>query len=116
MYSLRYGTVPVVRATGGLADSVQHFDPGSGTGTGVVFHDYDANGLSWALNSALDLYSNKHAWSQLVFNGMQQDYSWNEQGKLYELLRRRKTIRAGSQKCIPITRSSAAPTRMCWPS
>ena len=83
MYSLRYGTVPVVRATGGLADSVQHFDPGSGTGTGVVFHDYDANGLRWALNTALDLYANKNSWRRLVFNGMQQDYSWNEQGKLY---------------------------------
>ena len=55
MYSLRYGTVPVVRATGGLADSVQHFDPESGQGTGVVFHDFDANGLKWAMNTALKL-------------------------------------------------------------
>jgi starch synthase len=83
MYSLRYGTVPVVRATGGLADSVQHFDASNGTGTGVVFHDFDANGLRWALNTALDLYANKHAWRQVVFNGMQKDYSWNEQGKIY---------------------------------
>jgi starch synthase len=83
MYSLRYGTVPVVRATGGLADSVQHFDPGSGLGTGVVFHDYDANGLRWALNTALDLYSNKNAWCRMVSNGMAKDYSWNEQGKIY---------------------------------
>jgi starch synthase len=83
MYSLRYGTVPVVRATGGLADSVQHFDASNGTGTGVVFHDFDANGLIWALNTALDLYANKHAWRQVVFNGMQKDYSWNEQGKIY---------------------------------
>jgi len=83
MYSLRYGTVPVVRATGGLADSVQHFDAASGRGTGVVFHDFDANGLRWALNTALDLYANKHAWRQVVYNGMQQDYSWEEQGALY---------------------------------
>ena len=48
MYSLRYGTVPIVRRTGGLADSVQHFDPATGTGTGVVFNDFDAGGLRWA--------------------------------------------------------------------
>ncbi len=83
MYSLRYGTVPVVRATGGLADSVQHFDPRSGTGTGVVFHDYDANGLRWALSTALDFYAHKNAWRRLVFNGMQKNYSWEEQGRIY---------------------------------
>jgi starch synthase len=83
MYSLRYGTVPVVRATGGLADSVQHFDAASARGTGIVFHDFDANGLRWALNTALDLYPNKHAWKQLVANGMDQNYSWEEQGELY---------------------------------
>ena len=83
MYSLKYGTVPVVRATGGLADSVQHFDPASGNGTGIVFHDYDANGLKWAVNTALDLYGKKHAWKQMVFNGMQKDYSWQEQGRIY---------------------------------
>ena len=42
MYSLRYGTIPIVRSTGGLADSVQHYDPASGVGTGCVFNDYDA--------------------------------------------------------------------------
>lgn len=83
MYSLKYGTMPVVRATGGLADSVQHFDPRTGKGTGVVFHDYDANGLTWAVNTALDLYSNKHAWRQIIFNGMSKDYSWQEQGQIY---------------------------------
>jgi len=83
MYSLRYGAVPIVRATGGLADSVQQFDPTRGTGTGVVFHDFDANGLQWALITALDLYGNKHAWRQVVLNGMEQDFSWGEQGARY---------------------------------
>ncbi|MBT8046799.1 MAG: glycogen synthase [Gammaproteobacteria bacterium] len=83
MYSLKYGTVPVVRATGGLADSVQHFDPSNGQGTGVVFHDYDANGLRWAMNAALDLYGNKNAWKRMVFNGMAKNYSWDEQGRIY---------------------------------
>jgi len=83
MHSLRYGTVPIVRATGGLADSVQHFDADRGTGTGVVFHDFDANGLRWAMNSALDLYANKYAWRMVVFNGMEKNYSWQEQGDRY---------------------------------
>ena len=83
MYSLRYGTVPLVRATGGLADSVQHFDADSGTGTGIVFHDFDANGLRWAMATALKLYGNKHAWKKLVYNGMSKNYSWEEQGKYY---------------------------------
>ncbi|MDT8320166.1 MAG: glycogen/starch synthase [Xanthomonadales bacterium] len=83
MYSLRYGTIPVVRATGGLADSVQHFDSASGAGTGVVFHDFDANGLKWALNTALDLYANKHDWRQLMANAMAKNFSWERQGGLY---------------------------------
>jgi starch synthase len=83
MYSLRYGSVPVVRATGGLADSVQHYDPDSATGTGIVFHDFDANGLRWAMTTALKLFGNRHAWTQLVYNGMKKDYSWKEQGRYY---------------------------------
>jgi starch synthase len=83
MHSLRYGTVPIVRATGGLTDSVQHFDAASSSGTGVVFHDFDANGLRWALKTALDLYANKHDWRHVVFNGMEKDYSWQEQAERY---------------------------------
>jgi starch synthase len=92
MYSLKYGTMPVVRATGGLADSVQHFDAATGEGTGVVFHDYDANGLKWAIKTSLDIYSNKHSWKKITFNGMAKDYSWDEQGKLY-LERFRKLLK-----------------------
>jgi starch synthase len=84
MYSLRYGTVPIVRATGGLADSVQHYDYQTGQGTGVVFHDFDAGGLIWAINYALDLYQNRKHWKQAVRNGMSQDYSWDQQGRIYE--------------------------------
>jgi starch synthase len=76
MYSLRYGTVPVVRRTGGLADSVEHYDAASGTGTGVVFNDFDAPALEWALNTALDLYAQPQHWSRMMRNGMSQDFSW----------------------------------------
>lgn len=89
MYSLRYGTVPVVRATGGLADSVRHYDAQTRSGTGIVFHDYTADGLRRAMNTALDLYPDRHAWRRLVRNGMAQDFSWPLQGQLYVDLFRR---------------------------
>jgi starch synthase len=83
MYSLRYGTVPIVRKTGGLADSVQLFDPLTGEGTGIVFDDYMASALGWGLNFALDLYQDKKKWRTLMRNGMAMDYSWQSQGRLY---------------------------------
>jgi starch synthase len=89
MYSLRYGSVPIVRRTGGLADSVQGFDAQTGAGTGIVFDDFNDHALSWALNAALDLYVDKKSWRRLVRNGMAVDYSWDHQGQLYvELFRR----------------------------
>ncbi len=86
MYSMRYGTVPIVRHTGGLADSVRHFDPASGEGTGVVFNDFDVNAVRWALDTALQWYSWPSVWRRLVQNGMQQDFSWDHQGAEYERL------------------------------
>ncbi|MEM7082669.1 MAG: glycogen synthase GlgA [Pseudomonadota bacterium] len=83
MYSLKYGTVPVVRRTGGLADSVVQIDPSAGTGTGVVFDHYDESGLAWALNRTLDLYERTELWRRLMRNGMQQDFSWQRQGERY---------------------------------
>jgi len=89
MYSLRYGTVPIVRETGGLADTVELYDPGSGDGTGIVFRDYNDVALNWAINQALDLYQDKKAWNRIVANGMSRDFSWDRQGKIYvELFRR----------------------------
>jgi starch synthase len=83
MYSLRYGTVPIVRRTGGLADSVQIFKPSTGKGTGIVFDDYSDRALEWALNAALDLYQDKKSWRKLVRNGMAMDHSWKQQGQIY---------------------------------
>ena len=86
MYSLRYGTVPVVRRTGGLADSVQRYDPATGTGTGVVFDAFTAAALHTAVDAALDLYADPRHWSRLVRNGMAQDFSWERQGAQYVAL------------------------------
>jgi len=84
MYSLRYGTIPIVRNTGGLADSVQHYDPGSGIGTGCVFNDYDAGAVRWAVGTALDWYGDAKSWQQLMQNAMAQDFSWTRQIVKYE--------------------------------
>jgi starch synthase len=83
MYSLKYGTVPIVRRTGGLADSVQIYDPDTGTGTGIVFNDYNPQAVAWAINAALDLYPDRPVWTRLMRNGMAQDFSWEKQGALY---------------------------------
>lgn len=83
MYSLKYGTVPVVRETGGLADSVEQVNPSRGTGTGILFRDYNETGLSWAINTALDMYDNRRLWDRVVENGMACDFSWKKQGATY---------------------------------
>ncbi|MBK7251066.1 MAG: glycogen synthase [Gammaproteobacteria bacterium] len=90
MYSLRYGTVPIVHRTGGLADSVQLYDPATGSGTGIVFDHFDAPAMRWALATALDLYAQPDTWEHIMRNGMAQDFSWEKQigeyVRLYERL------------------------------
>ena len=93
MYSLRYGTVPIVHKTGGLADTVQLWDPRDRSGTGIVFDHYTPEGLRWALEAALRLYRDAEAWRALMANGMAQNFSWDVQGKLYEDLYRRLAAR-----------------------
>jgi starch synthase len=89
MYSLRYGTIPIVRRTGGLADSVRHFDPATGQGTGVVFNDYDAAAVTWGVETALDWYASKPLWQQLVANAMAEDFSWQRRVDDYVALYQR---------------------------
>ena len=86
MYSLRYGTPPIVHRTGGLADTVAPWNPGTGTGTGFVFEHHDRAGLKWAIERALATFRDPVQWSRLVGNGMAEDFSWGTQAKLYELL------------------------------
>ena len=88
MYSLKYGTVPVVRETGGLADSVEQVDETTGSGTGVLFRDYHADGLAWAINRTLKLFQDQALWRRITANGMARDFSWEKQGARYlELFR-----------------------------
>lgn len=92
LYSLRYGTVPIVRRTGGLADSVRHFDPATGEGTGIVFNDADVAAVRWAVETAVAWHADPALWQRLVRNGMRQDFSWQRQVgeylRLYERLAR----------------------------
>jgi starch synthase len=86
MYSLRYGTPPVVRRTGGLADTVAAWDPASRQGTGFCFDHFTPEGLRWALDAALRAFEDVDAWKQLQLNGMAQDFSWQRQVREYEEL------------------------------
>lgn len=83
MYSLRYGTVPLVRATGGLFDTVRNFDPRTGEGTGFTFDEYSPRALLGTLRRALDVYKDKAAWQRMQVAGMQQDHSWDASARQY---------------------------------
>jgi starch synthase len=89
MYSLRYGTVPIVRATGGLVDTVEPYDAAAGTGTGFRFDHADGTGLMWAIDRALGVYADEPAWAKLVQAGMARDFSWQRSAEAYVALYRR---------------------------
>ncbi|MFW6112732.1 MAG: glycogen synthase GlgA [Thermodesulfobacteriota bacterium] len=86
MYSMKYGTVPVVRATGGLVDTVTPVDPAKGTGTGFVFTEYSAAAFLEALNQAIEAFQNKKLWKKIMLNGMAQDFSWSASARAYQKL------------------------------
>ena len=84
MYSMRYGTIPIVRATGGLADTVEHFDMKGKKGTGFVFEHADTHGLMWAVDEALAAYARPGPWTVLMQNAMSRDFSWSLSAERYE--------------------------------
>jgi starch synthase len=90
MYSMRYGTVPVVRAVGGLVDTVKPYNPKNGQGTGFLFSDYHPDALWDALRRALDTYREQPSrWQRLRRNGMTRDFSWRKSAAEYVKLYRR---------------------------
>ncbi len=90
MYSLRYGTVPIVRATGGLADTILDANKGSGEGAnGFAFQDYSGPALAATVARAVALFGDKRKWKALVSTGMGQDWSWRRSAQEYEALYRR---------------------------
>ncbi|HEY8838950.1 MAG TPA: glycosyltransferase, partial [Dehalococcoidia bacterium] len=96
MIALRYGSVPVVRRTGGLADTVREWTgPGSG-GNGFLFDLPAADELTQALHRALAVYARPDEWQTLVGSGMRDDYSWGEAAREYVGLYERSVGRAAS--------------------
>jgi starch synthase len=97
MYSMRYGTLPVVHAVGGLADTVRDYAPNRQNATGFVFDDYSAGALMLALIRALTLFKDPRKWRALQVSGMLQDFSWDrsaaEYVKIYERLSKRRVRR-----------------------
>jgi starch synthase len=83
MYSMRYGTAPIVRATGGLDDTVQQFDRQTGTGTGFKFGPYEARALLEKIREALYFYARPDDWQKIQRNGMLVDNSWTAAAKKY---------------------------------
>jgi len=89
LYSLRYGTIPIVRATGGLKDTVVPFDPATGQGTGFVFQEPSAAALLEAVRTAVAVSADREAWQWLMRNAMAQDFSWARSAVRYLHLYRR---------------------------
>ena len=101
MYSQRYGTVPIVRATGGLADTVT--DPGSaaGRGTGFVFQDASAEALMQAIQRATNAFADRAAWREMQRAGMARDFSWDRSARQYLEIYRR--LAAARPRCGALT-------------
>lgn len=92
MYSLKYGTIPIVRATGGLEDSVEHFNPKTGLGTGFKFKEYSAEALVRSVTEASAVYKNTKIWRGLMDKAMAQDFSWARSAGTYlDLYKRMRT-------------------------
>ncbi len=103
LYGLRYGTVPVARATGGLDDTIQYYDPKTGHGTGFKFDEYDGRALLQCVRTALKAYRDPKMWRAIQQNGMAKDFSWKASAAayvtLYEAAKRSRIPRGvGSSK------------------
>lgn len=86
LIALRYGSIPVVRSTGGLADTIKNFNPETNKGNGFTFNSYSSQELLRAVRRALKVYADKAAWQELVQRGMKQDFSWERSAKEYVTL------------------------------
>jgi len=89
MFGMRYGTLPIVRRTGGLADSVKPVDVSTGQGTGFVFEHFTPGALRWALDLALETWRDRPLWGRLMRNAMREDFAWEIQARPYEELYRK---------------------------
>jgi starch synthase len=86
IYSLKYGTVPIVRATGGLDDTIEEWNAELGTGTGFKFHGYNPLNLLAAIDRALSAFRDREGWARLMRNGMSRNYSWQQPAREYAVV------------------------------
>jgi starch synthase len=93
MYSLRYGTVPIVRSTGGLVDTVEPDNVAADTGTGFRFDYPDGTGMMWALDQAIAAFGERDAWQRLMQRGMRKNFSWERSAEGYVELYRLAMLR-----------------------
>ncbi len=104
IYSLKYGTVPIVRATGGLDDTIEPWDARSGKGTGFKFTEYNGESLLLTIKHALQAYRDQTSWQVLMRNGMNKDFSWNasarEYGKIYERVKQMRGVAPVQEKVL----------------
>jgi len=107
MYSLRYGTPPLVRAVGGLADSVAEFDPLTRVGTGFLFQSYSSAEMVAALRHAQSIWKHVELWRHAQLNGMKCDFSWRRSADRYELLyaEARRRVESGRAMTLPAVRA-----------
>lgn len=86
MIALRYGTIPIVRETGGLRDSILSYNEVTGEGNGFSFANYNAHDMLFVIRRACEFYKNEEIWSRIVDNGMSSDFSWKKSAKEYNKL------------------------------
>ncbi len=97
IYSLRYGTIPIVRATGGLDDTIKNYDVRTERGYGFTFNNYTARDFLDAIKNALEVYKDKNTWLKLVKRGMELDFSWENSARQYiELYQRARNKKKSS--------------------
>ena len=108
MYSLRYGTPPLVRAVGGLADSVHEFDPLTRQGTGFLFQAYDGREMAGALRHAISIWKHPELWRHVQLNGMRCDFSWRRSADRYDLLyaEAHERVASGRTMTLPAVRAT----------
>ena len=104
IYSLKYGTVPIVRATGGLDDTIEPWDARTGKGTGFKFTEYTGEALLATVKQALLAYRDQSSWQTLMRNGMGRDFSWGasarEYGKIYDRVRQLRAASAAEKVLV----------------
>ncbi|MGH7452959.1 MAG: glycogen synthase GlgA [bacterium] len=92
--AMRYGTIPIVNGTGGLAETVPNYDPRAETGSGFVFKKYDTDDMLKAVERAIKVFQDKKRWAKLMKNAMKQDYSWEATAEKYTKLYARLVARS----------------------